>query len=73
MVDVLSAERKGAIVNTYHGDTEAQRNVGLRYEALTESIVGAVTSARLFMNYAILRGSVAPWWVFSLPSGKAQS
>jgi GxxExxY protein len=28
-------------VNTYHGVTEAQRNIGLLYEALTESIIGA--------------------------------
>ncbi len=28
-------------MNTDHGDTEAQRNIGLLYEALTESIIGA--------------------------------
>jgi GxxExxY protein len=28
-------------MNTYHGDTEARRNIGLLYEALTESIIGA--------------------------------
>ncbi len=28
-------------MNTYHGDTEARRNIGLLYDALTESIVGA--------------------------------
>jgi GxxExxY protein len=28
-------------VNTYHGDTEARRNIGLLCEALTESIIGA--------------------------------
>jgi GxxExxY protein len=28
-------------MNTYHGDTEARRNIGLLYEALTGSIIGA--------------------------------
>jgi hypothetical protein len=58
-------------VNIYHGDTEAQRNIGLLYEAPTESIIGAAISARHFMTYKILRDSVAPWWVFSLRSSNA--
>ncbi len=28
-------------MNTHHGDTEARTNIGLLYEALTESIIGA--------------------------------
>ncbi len=28
-------------MSTYHGDAEARRSVGLLYEALTESIIGA--------------------------------
>jgi hypothetical protein len=31
-------------MNTYHGDTEARRSIGLFYEALTE-IIGAAMNA----------------------------
>jgi GxxExxY protein len=54
VVGVLSAELECAIVNTYHGDTETQRNIGLLYEALTESIIGAAIEVHRHLGPGLL-------------------
>ena len=63
-------------MNTHHGDTEARRNVGLLYEALTESGIRRFyfapgDSAPGPMTFPFLRVSVALWWVLFRRSGNA--
>jgi GxxExxY protein len=41
-------------MNTYHGDTEARRNIGLLYEALTESIIGAAIEVHRHLGPGLL-------------------
>ena len=41
-------------MNTHHGDTEAQRNIGLLYEVLTESIIGAAIEVHRHLGPGLL-------------------
>ncbi|HYW38678.1 MAG TPA: GxxExxY protein [Terriglobales bacterium] len=41
-------------MNTHHGDTEARRSVGLLYEALTESIIGAAIEVHQHLGPGLL-------------------
>jgi GxxExxY protein len=41
-------------MNTHHGDTEARRSVGLLYEALTESIIGAAIEVHRYLGPGLL-------------------
>jgi len=41
-------------MNTHHGDTEARRSIGLLYEALTESIIGAAIKVHQHLGPGLL-------------------
>ncbi|MFZ3339888.1 MAG: GxxExxY protein [Terriglobales bacterium] len=41
-------------MNIHHGDAEAQRNLGLLYEALTESIIGAAVEVHRHLGPGLL-------------------
>src|SRR5208283_4166602 len=41
-------------MNTHHGDTETRRSVGLLYEALTESIIGAAIEVHRHLGPGLL-------------------
>ena len=41
-------------MNTYHGDTEARRSLGLLCEALTESIIGAAIEVHRHLGPGLL-------------------
>jgi GxxExxY protein len=41
-------------MNTYHGDTGARRSIGLLYEALTESIIGAAIEVHRHLGPGLL-------------------
>ena len=41
-------------MNTHHGDTEARRNIGLLYEALTAGIIGAAIEVHRHLGPGLL-------------------